>query len=251
MQGSSEALSGFAAEFGCVPLATRDIRVPKKGEALKATLVMVAAVAAAALGLVPVAVSFATGVLALMALRIVSLRSVYKAVDWPVIVLLGAMLPVAGAMASTGAADLIAGFLLDHCGSGSCCAWPGRDSGGDHAHDRFHEQRGHSRSDVSRCPEHCGPTAGQSGLLSDGRGYWRFLCLSHPHRPPEQHAYPWPRRFSLSVITGEWVCPWMYWLSASPCRRFSGSGRYNRSTEKSALAGTSGKVPQPWREGNA
>jgi di/tricarboxylate transporter len=118
MQGSIEALSGFAAEFGCVPLATRDIRVPKKGEALKATLVMVAAVAAAALGLVPVAVSFATGVLALMALRIVSLRSVYQAVDWPVIVLLGAMLPVAGAMASTGAADLIASFLLDTVAQG-------------------------------------------------------------------------------------------------------------------------------------
>ena len=118
LQGSIEALSGFAAEFGCVPLATRDIRVPKKGEALKATLIMVAAVAAAAVGLVPVAVSFATGVLALMALRIISLRSVYQAVDWPVIVLLGAMLPVAGAMASTGAADLIAGFLLDTVAQG-------------------------------------------------------------------------------------------------------------------------------------
>ncbi|MBM9536001.1 SLC13 family permease [Desulfobulbus alkaliphilus] len=118
MQGSIEALSGFATEFGCVPLATRDIRVPKAGEALKATLIMVVAVAAAALSLVPVAVSFATEVLALMALRIVSLRSVYQAVDWPVIVLLGAMLPVAGAMASTGAADLIAGFLLDTVAQG-------------------------------------------------------------------------------------------------------------------------------------
>jgi di/tricarboxylate transporter len=113
LQGSLEALSGFATEFGCAPLAARDIRVPKKGQALQAALVMVAAVAAAALGLAPVAVSFATGVLALMALRIISLRSVYQNVDWPVIVLLGAMLPVAGAMSSTGAADLIARFLLD------------------------------------------------------------------------------------------------------------------------------------------
>lgn len=118
MQGSLEALSGFANEFGCAPLATRDIRVPKKGQALQAALIMVAAVAAAALGLTPVAVSFATGVLALMALRIVSLRSVYQNVDWPVIVLLGAMLPVAGAMSSTGAADLIARFLLDSVAQG-------------------------------------------------------------------------------------------------------------------------------------
>jgi len=118
MQGSPEALSGFAIEFGCAPLAARDIRVPKKGQALQAALIMVAAVAAAALGLAPVAVSFATGVLVLMALRIISLRSVYQNVDWPVIVLLGAMLPVAGAMSSTGAADLIARFLLDSVAQG-------------------------------------------------------------------------------------------------------------------------------------
>lgn len=118
MQGSLEALSGFAIEFGCAPLAARDIRVPKKGQALQAALIMVAAVAAAALGLASVAVSFTTGVLTLMALRIVSLRSVYQNVDWSVIVLLGCMLPVAGAMSSTGAADLIARFLLGSVAQG-------------------------------------------------------------------------------------------------------------------------------------
>jgi len=118
MQGAPEVLSGFAAEFGCVPLAERNIRVPGKGQALKATLVMAAAVAVAAMGLAPVAIAFAAGVLALMALRVVSLRSVYQAVDWPVIILLGAMLPVAGAMASTGAANLIARFLLDSVAQG-------------------------------------------------------------------------------------------------------------------------------------
>lgn len=112
MQGTPAALSGFAAEFGCLPLAVRDIRVPKKGQALTATLVMAGAVGGAALGLLPAAVSFAAGVLAFVALGIVPIRSIYTAVEWPVIVLLGAMLPVADAMASTGAADVIARFLL-------------------------------------------------------------------------------------------------------------------------------------------
>ena len=44
--------------------------------------------------------------------------AVYEAVDWPVIVLLAALIPVAGAMASTGAADLIAGFLLQAVAQG-------------------------------------------------------------------------------------------------------------------------------------
>lgn len=118
MQGTPEALSSFASEYGCVPLAERAVRVPGKGHAAQASLVMAGAVAVAALGLAPVAVAFAAGVLALMALRVVSLRSVYHVVDWPVIVLLGAMLPVAEAMASTGAADLIARFLLDNVAKG-------------------------------------------------------------------------------------------------------------------------------------
>jgi di/tricarboxylate transporter len=119
MQGSPEVLSGFAAEFGCLPLAPRDIRVPQKGQALTATLVMAAAVSGAAFGLLPAAISFAAGALAYVALGLVPLRALYTAVDWPVIVLLGAMFPVADAMASTGAADVIARFILDHVARGN------------------------------------------------------------------------------------------------------------------------------------
>ena len=54
-----------------------------------------------------------------MALRIVPPRSVYESIDWPVIVLLGAMLPVAGAMASTGTADVMATALLDTVAQGN------------------------------------------------------------------------------------------------------------------------------------
>jgi di/tricarboxylate transporter len=79
---------------------------------------MALAIGGAALGLVPAAISFAAGVLASMALRTVPLRAVYEAIDWPVVVLLGALIPVAGAMASTGTADLIARFLLEQVAQG-------------------------------------------------------------------------------------------------------------------------------------
>ncbi len=118
MQGSTEMVSAFAAEHGCLPLATRDIRVPKKGHALLATLVMVIAVATAAFGMLPVAVAFAAGALVLVVAKIIPLRSIYTEVDWPVVVLLGAMLPVAGAMSSTGAADMIARQLMENVAQG-------------------------------------------------------------------------------------------------------------------------------------
>jgi len=119
MQGAPEALSGFASMFGCLPLATRDIRVPKKGQALTASLIMAVAVGAAAFGLFPVAILFALAVAAYIVLGIVPLRSLYTTIDWPVIVLLAAMLPVANAVATTGTADMIARFLLDNVTQGN------------------------------------------------------------------------------------------------------------------------------------
>jgi len=119
VHGSPEALSGFAAQFGCLPLAARDIRVPKKGQALTATLVMAVAVAGAAFGLLPAAVSFAAGALAFAVLGIVPVRSIYTAIDWPVVVLLAAMLPVANAVATTGTADMLARYMLENLVQGN------------------------------------------------------------------------------------------------------------------------------------
>ena len=113
MQGPPDALSEFAGDFRCAPLAERSLRIPSKRKAIYSGAIMALAVGGAAFGLLPAAISFAAGVLASMALRTVSLRAVYDAIDWPVIVLLGALIPVAAAMESTGAADLIARFLLD------------------------------------------------------------------------------------------------------------------------------------------
>ena len=122
MQGMPEAVAGFAAQFGCLPLATRDIHVPKKGRALKASLIMALVVAATAFGIVPTAVAFATGALAFAITGIVPLRSIYTSIDWSVVVLLAAMLPIAGAMATTGAADMIANVLLENVAQGHAIA---------------------------------------------------------------------------------------------------------------------------------
>ncbi len=78
-----------------------------------AITIMAMAVGGAALGLVPASVSFAAGLLACMVFRVIPLRDVYQTIDWPVIVLLAGLIPVAGAMETTGAAGLIAKFLLD------------------------------------------------------------------------------------------------------------------------------------------
>jgi di/tricarboxylate transporter len=113
MQGQPALIMAFANTYGCVPLAERSLRIPDRRKAITAALVMGTAVAGVASGLLPAAIAFAAGVLAAMVVRVVSPRTVYEAVDWPVIVLLAALVPVAGAMATTGAADIVARLLLD------------------------------------------------------------------------------------------------------------------------------------------
>lgn len=118
LQGTTESLSGFSSEFDCIPLADRSIEIPDKRKASLALGIMAAAIAVAAFGVFPAAVCFAAGMLAFMALKVMPLRSVYESIDWTVIVLLAAMMPVAQAMADTGAADLLARLMLDTLAGG-------------------------------------------------------------------------------------------------------------------------------------
>ena len=118
MQGPAEAIAEFAADSGCVPVAERELRIPDPRKAQIATVIMALAIGVAAFGLLPAAVSFTLGVLAAMAFGTVPPRTVYQAIDWPVIVLLAALIPVAGAMEDTGAAELIGRTLLETLAQG-------------------------------------------------------------------------------------------------------------------------------------
>ncbi len=116
MQGRPEAISGFANEFNCVPLAQRSILIPDTRKASLALGIMAAAILLAAFDVLPVALAFTAGVLLFMLTKAIPLRQVYDSIDWPIVVLLGAMFPLAGAMADTGAADLLARSLLGQIG---------------------------------------------------------------------------------------------------------------------------------------
>jgi di/tricarboxylate transporter len=119
LQGTTESVFEFANDYGCVPLAKRELKIPDMKQAFFAATIMCAAVAGATFGLLPAAISFALGVLASMVFKTVPPRSVYSAIDWPVIVLLAALIPVAGAMEATGTAELIASLLMEYIAQGN------------------------------------------------------------------------------------------------------------------------------------
>ncbi|WP_322894558.1 MULTISPECIES: SLC13 family permease [unclassified Yoonia] len=119
MQGPAEVMGDFISDSGCVPLGERELRIPDKRMALIAGAIMLISVGIVTVGLLPAASAFTIGVIATMLFRTVPPRSIYTAIDWPVIVLLAALIPVAGALQTTGAADVLAQFLVDKVAQGN------------------------------------------------------------------------------------------------------------------------------------
>ena len=111
LKGASGDLPGALAELRVLPLSQRDIALGRNRRGLVPVLVLGAAMALLALNVVPVAVAFFGAAVLLLALRAMTMREAYGTVEWSVLILLGALIPVSEAIRTTGGTDLIAGWL--------------------------------------------------------------------------------------------------------------------------------------------
>jgi len=112
LQGDPELLPETLGTLGCLPLAERGLRMGQPKRIVQAVAIFGAAIVAAVVGVVPIEIAFTAAACMMVLVRLVRLREMYDGVDWPVIVLLGAMLPVGQAMESTGAAATVADWML-------------------------------------------------------------------------------------------------------------------------------------------
>jgi di/tricarboxylate transporter len=111
LRGDLTRLPDKLKELGCLPLAGRDIRLGSARQRLIPVVVLGGAMVLTALGVLPVATAFFTAAVLMILFGALSLREAYDAIDWPILVMLGALIPVSEAMRTTGGADLIAGWL--------------------------------------------------------------------------------------------------------------------------------------------
>ncbi|MDH3430078.1 MAG: SLC13 family permease [Gammaproteobacteria bacterium] len=111
--GPDERLADVTGLLGLLPLADRGQRVIQRNKAWLAVSLFVAAIAAASFSLVYLPVALGCVVAAYVFFRIVPIREVYDSIEWPVIVLLGSMIPIGSALQSTGGTALIAGSIVD------------------------------------------------------------------------------------------------------------------------------------------
>ena len=108
IQGSQELLDNNIATLSLLPLAEREIEVGILSRVSFALLIFVAAILLSLFSIVPTTVSFIGAILVYLFSGILPLRDLYKNIDWPIIILLGAMIPISSAIQSTGTSALIA-----------------------------------------------------------------------------------------------------------------------------------------------
>jgi di/tricarboxylate transporter len=111
LKGELGRLPDNLKELNLLPLAEREIRLGSGRRRLVPVTILLVAMLFTALGVLPVAIAFFIAAVGMVAFRALSLREAYDAIDWPILVMLGALIPVSAAIQSTGGADLIASEL--------------------------------------------------------------------------------------------------------------------------------------------
>jgi len=110
LRGNLAAMPETLGALHSLPLAERDLNIGRKTSLLPVG-VLATAMALVAFNLVPVAIAFFGAAVIVLLTGSLSLRDAYDAIEWPILIMLGALIPVSEALRTTGGTELIATWL--------------------------------------------------------------------------------------------------------------------------------------------
>lgn len=117
LQGLRKDMPETLKDLDCLPLAERVIALGGVRRGWIAVTILLVTIALVATGVVPVAIAFFGAAVLMIATGALPIREAYTSMEWPILVMLGCLIPVSEAIRTTGGADLIAGWLSMAAGS--------------------------------------------------------------------------------------------------------------------------------------
>ncbi len=112
LHGYANTLPDVVSDLGCLPLANRNFDINKPKKIVQALVIFLAAIVLVMLNITKVQIAFTIAALAMILLKIVPLKNIYRSIDGPVIILLGAMLPLGDALEKSGGAAFVSSLML-------------------------------------------------------------------------------------------------------------------------------------------
>lgn len=117
MRGDKGEIGDSLSQLNLLPLPERGLQLVQPNRVWSSLLIFAVAIAMGVSGVLPTAVAFVGAIIAYVVVGVLSTRDLYQAIDWPIIVLLGAMIPVGLALEQTGTTVLIAAQLVNMTGA--------------------------------------------------------------------------------------------------------------------------------------
>ena len=111
LRGPEHNLSDRLTTAGLFPLAERRLQVGRRRSVWVPAGIVVLTVLALALQIVPVAIAFLAAATAMIVSGVLKPDEAYGAIEWPILVLIGALIPVSGTLETTGGTAIIASGL--------------------------------------------------------------------------------------------------------------------------------------------
>ncbi|MEH6473940.1 MAG: SLC13 family permease, partial [Halopseudomonas sp.] len=112
LQGACDNVDEQLNDLGMIPLAERNLNLGQPKQVAIALTIFAVAIALGVAKILPLAIVFLLAVMVYLLLDILPVRNLYDAIDWPVIILLAAMIPVGTALESTGLTQVLATLVL-------------------------------------------------------------------------------------------------------------------------------------------
>lgn len=112
LQGRTENLKEAIRSLNFLPLAERELNLGRPTRVLGALSIFAIAIILVITGLLRVEIAFSLAAVILVITKILPIKEVYLSVDWPVIILLAAMIPVGEAFESSGGAATVTNLIL-------------------------------------------------------------------------------------------------------------------------------------------
>ncbi len=108
LQGHAHGLSATLAELGCLPLADRNLELHRAEKGYLSLAILAAALVLMLLHVAPVEVAFFGAAVAVIVANQITLKNAYAAIEGPVIVMLGCLLPIGEALKDIGVTQIVA-----------------------------------------------------------------------------------------------------------------------------------------------
>jgi di/tricarboxylate transporter len=186
LQAREDQLQSTLSNLGCLPLASRGLRITAPRQVLLASSIFAVALALIALGVVPAAIALVGAALVMVLVRLVPSGEIYKSIDMSIIVLIAAMLPIGEALETTGGSRLIADALLEIGQAAPPAATVAILMVGVMLLSNG-QQRGRCGARRARGDQLVTRHGGFCRSAVDGGGHWCILRLPHAHRSSVKH----------------------------------------------------------------